>query len=618
MRDINVAGDYFFNVSRYEQALKFYKIAYKENPSSVLNKRLKLCSKRLDTQMKNEKYRQGFAAYKSGNTMLAKESFTKINDMYSLGVIAYEQQDFDNATAYFQKVDNSYATAACEYKSGNYEPAISFFLQDKSHPDADLFIAESYYKLNDFKNAEKYYYDALKNQDLSLDALYGLAWTHYKSKDFNSSASEFAQFSSQSSNDSLSPKAMYYAARAFYQADSTSKSIEYFCKLRTEYPQFTPMESTYYWLGKLYYKQSNFLSSVSEFQSLVSNYPQTTFAPEAYLLLGNAYYNLAKYDSAVHFYNEIKAPDWYVDEARFKIEECNFKHGRYGSYLEVLSNFIRKYPDSPRAPSLGLEIARYWVKRDRFPDAINAYNKVIQDFKWSTAVSDAKYGLAECYIRINKPDNAVKIYRDLLKTGFKQKAQLSIANTYFNLGEYDQAIYEYSTLIDSFPESPESKEAKYRIGLTYEILKKPSEARKLFSEIINEYPDDSRFWDIKLKIAKTFWDEGLTEPYRKALMEIEISGTKETSREAALILGMLYFEKPDYKTAKTFYLKAADKYDDNDSKARALMGAAKCAEKLSQPPEAVNLYEQVIALSPTPSLEQEAKEQLKKLNLKNK
>ncbi|MFA5033077.1 MAG: tetratricopeptide repeat protein [bacterium] len=561
----------------------------------------------------NEKYISAFNALKKGDTLLAKKFFSQINDLYSLGIINYKQNLIDDAYNCFYQINNLYGKGLCKYKTGDYNSAITYLSQAQNSTDADLFIAEAYYKLNEFKNAEKHYSEALKTPSLKHDALYGLAWSHYKLNRFSESANEFAQFSADYPNDKLCAKALYYSAMSFYYNNNISKSLEYLSKVRNNYPDFELMESVYYWLGKLYYSQSNFQASLDELKLLISKFPESKSVPESYLLCGDCYYNIPSYDSAICYYNKITGPEWHLDEARFRIEKCYFKLGKYYSYVDFLSNFIRKYPDSPRSPSLAIEIARYWVKKERFSDAVAAYNKMIQQFSWSNIIKDAKYELAQCYLQVGKSDEAINIYQELLQTSLCQKVQLKIANTYFEIENYNQALNEYNTIIEKYPKSSEAKEAKFKVGVTYELLQKPTEARKFFQKFINEYPEDTKLWDIKLRIAKTYWNEGFIDQYRKSLLDVDAHGSLETSREAGFLLGNLYFNESDYKNAKIFYIKASDKYEDIDSKARALLGAAKCTELLTKTEEAIKLYESVILLSPNPLLEREANEKLKNL-----
>ncbi|MDD5530610.1 MAG: tetratricopeptide repeat protein [bacterium] len=611
--ELSSTGDYFFNLSKYEKALEIYTLDSKENPSSVLDKKLLLCKNRLIMKQDHEKYISAFNALKKGDTLLAKNLFSQINDLYSLGIINYNQNLIDDAYNCFYQTNNLYGKGLCKYKTGDYNSAITYLSQAENSPDADLFIAEAYYKLNEFKNAGEYYSKALKNPTLKHDALYGLAWSHYKLSNFSESANEFSRFSTDYPNDKLCAKALYYSAMSFYYNNNISKSLEYLSKVRDNYPDFELMESVYYWLGKLYYGQSNFEASLNELKLLISKFPNSKSIPESYLLCGDCYYNIPDYDSAICYYNKITGPEWHLDEAKFRIEKCYFKLGKYYSYIDVLSNFIRKYPDSPRSPSLAMEIARSWVKKERFSDAIAAYNKMIQQFSWSNIINDAKYELAQCYLQVGKSDEAINIYQELLKTSLCQKVQLKIANTYFEIENYTQALNEYNTVIDKYPKSPEAKEAKFKIGVAYELLQKPAETRKFFQKFINEYPEDTKLWDIKLRIAKTYWNEGFIDQYRKSLLDIDAHGSVGTSREAGFLLGNLYFNESDYKNAKIFYIKASDKYEDVDSKARALLGAAKCTELLTKTEDAIKLYESVILLSPNPLLEREANEKLKNL-----
>ncbi len=607
------------------------------------------------------RYGVASALYKLGDEEEAREILQELAEkgdvvgyksMYALGIINYQEGQFQEALAWFRKLeltrDVSGAIGATLYRMEAYESALDYFRKEGNN----FFIAECYYRLGEFEESEKYYKEYLANESCNQeiaptyekDALYGLAWAHYKLGEFSISAEEFEEFStiitqnnivdksasclhsdSQNLKTSLRPVdlrpiSMYYAGRSFLKIGKLNESIRYFEKLLDGYPEYEFAPNSHYWLGKAYFIQGKYPSAMSEFEELLSNYQQNEISQYTYLMIGSVYYKTEQYDSAIVWYNQVNnhssdktCSNWLLDEARFKIEECYFRLGEYGSRIDILRNFVRKYPKSKRTPKFEFELAQYWESQNNFREAIRTYTHIIQEFSWSSLAQRAKLGLSECYFRIGSHEKAIKTCKELIHTNLRIQAQTQLARIYFLLAHYDKAIYEYEVLVNDFPESDEARDARYQIGLCYEYLGSQNEARITWQTFINKYPEDPKIWEIWLKLARTYWEEGFTGEYEKILLYIETQGERRPKYEANFLLGSLYQDRNNYETAQSFYLKAVAQYEDIDSKSRALIGAAQCAKALGNLEKAQEFYREVILLQPNPVLEEIAKKEIKLL-----
>lgn len=668
---LEIAGDHLFNTGKYQEAVGIYRKSYKESPSTDIKLRIgmslyalqdysgseeylmddprgtftlgKMYFKQknfeLAKQFFNEaqeysywlgvialkegdfeealkwfklsknKYGVGFVNYELGEKELARQSFQDMDNFYALGVLNYQENKLEDALRCFKIGNDVYGIGASFYRMKNYKEALSCFEETETL----FFAAECAYGLNRFKTAESYYQKTLAKGVWVRDALYGLAWAYYKLDKFSSSIETFDAFANQYWDDPLRVTSMYRAARVLLKIGMLESLVERFKRVIKEYPESDFVDDCYYWVGKTYFITGDYEACTQELKTLLLVSPKSNLRFYTYSMLGDAHYKQSKYASAVEWYEKIEEPLTLLDDARFKIEECYFRLGRYTSRLDVLSNFIRKYPLSPRAPKLGLELAHYWFKQNNFTNAIEAYNKVITDFSWSVAVDEAKLGLAECYFRLGKYEDAIAVYRELLSTSSGMKAQFSLANTYFLIDNYNKAIHEYEVLINEYPNSDFAKDAQYQIGLLYLSLKKPKEARIAFLEFTEICLEDPRYWNAQLEIAKTHYEEGNIKEYEEILIYIENKGKGNPSYEAVFLLGTLYFDREEYETAKEYYLQAANGYKETDAKSRALLATARCAKILKEFDEARKLYEEVISLAPNPVLVKEAKNDLDSL-----
>jgi TolA-binding protein len=70
-----------------------------------------------------------------------------------------------------------------------------------------------------------------------------------------------------------------------------------------------------------------------------------------------------------------------------------------------------------------------------------------------------------------------------------QSAWRSAFNDYSG-GQYDLAIQGFEFYIKTFPTSPQADDAYYKLGLSYEGLKRPELARRAYETVIKEFPTE--------------------------------------------------------------------------------------------------------------------------------
>ena len=110
-------------------------------------------------------------------------------------------------------------------------------------------------------------------------------------------------------------------------------------------------------------------------------------------------------------------------------------------------------------------------------------------------------------------------------------AKITLADAYFNDGDYEDAALNYEEFLELYPASPKAKDALFRLGVCYLNLTKGPEwdvtfakrAYRNFEEFVKRYPNDPRVEKAKeyMKIAKKILGEH----------EVYIAGTYDMLRK---------------------------------------------------------------------------------------
>lgn len=139
------------------------------------------------------------------------------------------------------------------YGSGNYQQAIngdslgiSKGLQNlvneygstETGQAAKIMLANSYYNLRDFDNAEKYYKDySGGNKLLEVASDAGIASVSEAKGNYEQAAKQFEKAANMDKTNPFIDQYLYYAAKNYFRADNLSESKKMLDKLKADFPK---------------------------------------------------------------------------------------------------------------------------------------------------------------------------------------------------------------------------------------------------------------------------------------------------------------------------------------------------------------------------------------------
>jgi len=120
---------------------------------------------------------------------------------------------------------------------------------------------------------------------------------------------------------------------------------------------------------------------------------------------------------------------------------------------------------------------------------------------------------------LNKCLNGVEAYRKLIQDYSSEietgEYQLAIAECYFRLNDYDQAITEYEIFVAQYPDSEYISRSKFQIANSHALTEAYDEAIELYEALFSQDTLSRQFAaDIKLEIAYCYTQK---EQFTKAL-----------------------------------------------------------------------------------------------------
>jgi len=250
----------------------------------------------------------------------------------------------------------------------------------------------------------------------------------------------------------------------------------------------------------------------------------TRFLDDAVLLIGKSYFFMQDYLQAERKFNEFLSKltnSNIYDEAILYLGKTKLKLRNSSDGITILNNLLEKTQDDEIKSDITEELAIHSLSNRDISTSVEFFKKSIDFTKSKDKKAQKQYTLAKIYL-LNNPSNAIDEYNKVIKNSsdfdltfyaylnkgiaqikigryeeaqellddlssdyrdypeLKQQADLELANTFFYLKKYDEALKRYYDIIIDFPGSKSSSEAYYYIAKYYEDIKKD-----YFNAVIN-------------------------------------------------------------------------------------------------------------------------------------
>lgn len=140
-----------------------------------------------------------------------------------------------------------------EYNAGNFQQAVggdslgsskglqyivNEYGSTESGEMAKIMLANSYYNLKDYDNAEKYYKDySGGNPILKVAASAGLAAIMEAKKNYADAASQFEKAAGIDKENPFVDQYLFYSAKNYYRANDFDKAKKIFDRIKEDYPK---------------------------------------------------------------------------------------------------------------------------------------------------------------------------------------------------------------------------------------------------------------------------------------------------------------------------------------------------------------------------------------------
>ena len=501
---------------------------------------------------------------------------------YQRGVREFNKGNFKNSIKYFNlssryNVNNDIYIKSLINKSealfiGNKynesKNVLLTLLKYKPIPEklllkAHLSLAYTYYNLNEYEEASKYfkiYVDReLKNKNEEIfnsDTYLRLADSYYASKNFKKAIESYKKISEKKSDKNY---LNYQIGLSYNGINRNNQSIEFLDKVINE-GKNSLVDDALFRKAQIYLESSEFDNSILTQNKLIQFHPYSNYLPYAYLNRATCYFNLKAYDQSEADYLYILKnimDEKIQNEALLGYQKVVSFTKNYSVLNESISNFRKKFPNN-NIKKLQYENLRNLYFNQQYKEFINLMLSVDSMNEEVFNRYEIDYYLAESYYKSNNMNKANIIYKKLLdsmNSKYFSRSLNRVANIYLKQQDYNNSLIYYKKLESNFKNNREKIESFIGILSNYFYLKN-YDSVQLYSTRIGQIENISfnNRNKINLLKAKSF----LQNENKTAAIDMLINTINlvqdESAAEASYILAEIFFtEGKKMQALETLY-----------------------------------------------------------------
>ncbi|MCU0343201.1 MAG: tetratricopeptide repeat protein [Ignavibacterium sp.] len=612
--------------------------------------------------------------------------------LYALATAYEKTGDYNNAVKYYDQLltyhkNSPLATSAqirigiCYFKLKDYQSSIVELkspkltnLSEDLYAESIYLLATSYYRVGEYSDAEVSYLEVLEKfpeAKYTRDSKYGLAWTYFQQKKYQDAFAEFDYLSNES--DSLGIKSMFWKGECKRYLGKNNDATAIYKEFLEKYPNEALAQEVQYSLGLVYFNNNstdlatryllsanssndevlkaksftvlgeielnkgNFKAAKNYFELVIANKDlEKSVYNRALLGIGISLFNLNDHITALKYLNELENsdPGFESQKLNFFLAENYFATGNYKSALnnynsvsgtdqEINSqtlygkaysyfnlgdyenaayhfaDYIKKYPKNKRLSDAKLRLADSYFGSKNYTAASKVYQELFSaDARLSTDPY-ARYQYAQALYKSGKTNEAITEFASIQEkfpnSEYAEVSLYTIGWIHFQRKEYKQSIAQYNNVIDKYPKTKLQPIIYYSIGDAQFNMEKYDSAIVNYEKVISLFPSSPYVFDAVTGIQFSYVAKGNPEKAVNFLDEF-VSKNPSLSYADQLMFkkGEIYYSLRDYSKAKSEYQSFTSAYPKSKLVADGYFRIGQSAKNLDQKEEALFNFEKVL------------------------
>jgi TolA-binding protein len=397
----------------------------------------------------------------------------------------------------------------------------------------------------------------------SLNRTFDEALKLFEGKNYTSAYELFKTILTDNSTDSNEKSsAHYYAAECLVklnQLDGAAAEFESFLKL---YPLSSFRESVLYELGTIYYHNDEYRKARENLTALIYEYPESAFIGSAYYWIGESYSAQNKFiDAEENLKEAISRRDEnnFITHSIYALGQLYEKTGDYNNAVAHYDELLTYYKNSPLAPRAQLRIGVcYFILKDYDSAVLELTDPQINNLSREEIV-EAKYFLANAFVRLRDYKNATTIFEELLSDNYDSaltnKINYSLAWIKFQKNEFNEAFKIFDEL-SRVENDTIAIASLFWSGECKRYLGESVQANEIYDLFIKKYPSHPYAARAQLGKGTSYYSQNLSQEAESSLLRAVNSNDLYARGKAFALLGELKLNQKLFSEARSNFQEA--------------------------------------------------------------
>jgi len=522
----------------------------------------------------------------------------------------------------------------CDFLRGDYNKALDLFedlSQQMDKKDEILFWrGETYLKENRLPEAQHDYLTVIKDFPQSgfvAQAYYSLGWSFFQEKNFDQAKMVFTHLVRKFPNHQLSEDATLKIAECDFNMGRLKEAIGDFQNIADKYPKSAHLCEVNFNIAESLYYLNRFDPAVKYYQKVVDSSCDENIKLVAYTAEGWGYIKLGRFNEAQTILkkaeNLSKAQGLSAQEVVLGQANLAYERGFLNQAVELFSNFITRYPQSPHWYQGYLGRADVFYLLKRYEEARNDYLH-LDGQKDPEVFEKCQFGLGWCELKLGHLALAISHFQDVFDQSKdadkRQDALIQMGDVYQESNHWDAAATMYERVKKMYPNSGMMDYVFYRQAIAYLKSGNINGAFVDFKTLQDDFSDSKYLEDIDYYLGVINFKKGDWKNSAHDMREYlkGLTRPSEFAPDANYILALSYLNMKETEESLKYFEKILRLYPNyTDIAQNADIGIAKCQFELGMGREAVKKFKLIVYKYPKTSVEFEALLWLAQYYLKN-
>ncbi|MBT8383105.1 MAG: tetratricopeptide repeat protein, partial [Ignavibacteria bacterium] len=319
------------------------------------------------------------------------------------------------------------------------------------------------------------------------------------------------------------------------------------------------------WKGESRRYAGNNSDAINIFKEFLNRYPSHYLAPLVEYQLAVINFDQNKLDASTNYLTNATSSDDPLTRARAftligEIELSKKNYIKAKAHFEPAIRITESNTDVHQRALLGLGIVLYQLE-----DFENAVEKLIETENINAAFEPDKvsFYIAESYFALGKYQEALGRYNSIQASDVTIAPQILYSKGYchFNLGSYDNAAYQFSEFLQKYSKDKRATDAKLRLADSYFGSKNFAASSRIFKQLFESKGFSTTDPYTFYQYAQALYKSGETFEAIREFQNLQQNFPKSQYAENSLYtVGWIKFQQGDYEEAINDYKNVLQVY----------------------------------------------------------